>query len=95
MLKNGYIPKLIGLLKTPTYRAKTLRLLYHLSVDDRCKSMITYTDGIATLKGMVINFPQDFLAKGQSFTATVNTSIKSIDLNRFSRLMVGFVSPIL
>lgn len=26
-------------------RAKTLKLLYHLSVDDRCKSMITYTEG--------------------------------------------------
>lgn len=27
-------------------RAKTLKLLYHLSVDDRCKSMITYTEGL-------------------------------------------------
>ena len=45
MLKCGFVPKLINLLKTPTFRAKTLKLLYHLSVDDRCKSMFTYTDG--------------------------------------------------
>jgi len=63
MLKSGYIPKLIQLLKTPVYRAKTLKLLYHLSVDDRCKSMITYTDGVSMLMGMTINFPQDILAK--------------------------------
>ena len=63
MIKGGYVPKLINLLKTPAYRAKTLKLLYHLSVDDRCKSMFTYTDGIPILIGMVINFPQDFLAK--------------------------------
>lgn len=63
MLKAGYIPKLIQLLKTSQYRAKTLRLLYHLSVDDRCKSMISSTDGITTLMGMIINFPQDMLPK--------------------------------
>ena len=45
MLKGGIVPKLISLLKTPSFRGKTLKLLYHLSVDDRCKSMVTYTDG--------------------------------------------------
>ena len=45
MLKGGIVPKLITLLKTPSFRGKTLKLLYHLSVDDRCKSMVTYTDG--------------------------------------------------
>lgn len=63
MLRAGYIPRLVQLLKTPAYRAKTLKLLYHLSVDDRCKSMVTYTEGVGILMGMVINFPQDFLAK--------------------------------
>lgn len=63
MLKCGFVPRLIALLKTPVFRAKTLKLLYHLSVDDRCKSMFTYTDGIPNLIGMVINFPQDRLAK--------------------------------
>jgi hypothetical protein len=63
MLKAGYVPKLVSLLKTPIYRAKTLKLLYHLSVDDRCKSMLTYTDGVPLLLGMALHFPQDMLAK--------------------------------
>ena len=46
------------MLKTPALRARTLKLLYHLSVDDRCKSMITYTDAVPLLIGMVVNFPQ-------------------------------------
>jgi hypothetical protein len=63
MLKGGMVPKLVKLLEVPAYRAKTLKLLYHLSVDDRCKSMITYTGAVPILMGLVINFPQDFLAK--------------------------------
>ena len=63
MLKSGLIPKLVALLKTPAYRGRTLKVLYHLSVDDRCKSMITYTDAIPMLMGMVVNFPQPALAK--------------------------------
>lgn len=63
MIKHGIIPKLVNLLKTPSFRAKTLKLLYHLSVEDRCKSMITYTDGVNILMGMVVNFPQPLLAK--------------------------------
>ena len=63
MITTGMIPKLVTLLRTPAYRARTLRLLYHLSVDDRCKSMINYTEGIPLLMGMVINFPQPMLAK--------------------------------
>lgn len=63
MLKAGFVPKLVNLLKTPMFRAKTLRLLYHLSVDDRCKSMLAHTEGIPMLMGLVLNFPGDLLAK--------------------------------
>ena len=63
MLKGGLVPKLVKLLEVTAFRAKTLRLLYHLSVDDRCKSMLTYTGAVPILMGLVINFPQDFLAK--------------------------------
>lgn len=63
MIKCGYVPKLLGLLKTPVFRAKTLKLLYHLSVDDRCKVMCGQGDGMHVLMGMVINFPTDSIAK--------------------------------
>ena len=84
MLKSGMVPKLVNLLKTPSYRAKTLKLLYHLSADDRCKSMITYTDGIPILMGLVINFPQDFLAK-ELAALMVNLSYNA----RNAEMMVG------
>ena len=63
MVKCGIVPKLISLLKTPSFRSRTLKLLYHLSADDTCKSMIAYTDAVPLLMGMVINFPQNNLAK--------------------------------
>ncbi|CAE7385495.1 KAP115 [Symbiodinium microadriaticum] len=59
----GMIPKLISLLKAPAFRARALRVLYHMSIEDRCKSMFTYTDGMPLIMGMIINFPQDTLPK--------------------------------
>lgn len=44
MVKAGLIPKLVELLKRPPYRARGLRLLYHMSIDDRCKAIFAYTD---------------------------------------------------
>ena len=73
MLKHGYIPKLVLLLKTAKYRARTLKLLYHLSVDDRCKSMITYTDAMPLLMGLVINFPEEKLP-GELAALMINLS---------------------
>ena len=43
MIKGGLVPKLITLLRTPSYRARTLKLLYHLSAEEKCKAMIPYT----------------------------------------------------
>lgn len=63
MIENGHLPKMVMLLKTGAFRARTLKVLYHLSVDDRCKSMLTYTDGIQLLMGLLINFPQPMLTK--------------------------------
>jgi hypothetical protein len=88
MLKGGMVPKLVNLLKTPVFRAKTLKLLYHLSVDDRCKSMITYTDGVPILMGLVINFPQPTLAK-ELAALVVNISYNS----RNAELMIGQKVP--
>ena len=72
--QHGMIPKLINLLKTPLFRGTSLRLLYHLSIEDRCKSMFTYSDGIPLFMGMIINFPQNLLTKELAGLA-VNVSI--------------------
>jgi hypothetical protein len=73
MIKGGYIPKLVTLLKTPKYRGRILKLLYHLSVDDRCKSMITYTDAMPLLMGLVINIPEERLP-GELAALMINLS---------------------
>jgi hypothetical protein len=63
IVQLGLLPKLVQLLKQPPLRARTLKLLYHLSVDDRCKSMFSYTEGVSLVMGMVVNFPGDQLPK--------------------------------
>lgn len=80
----GMIPKLISLLKTPAFRARALRLLYHMSIEDRCKSMFTYTDGLPLIMGMIINFPQDALPK-ELAGLSVNISLNP----RNAEVMVG------
>lgn len=63
MIRYGYVPKLIGLLKTSSYRGKTLKLLYHLSVDDYAKSLFNNDGAMDQIKGLIINFPGENLAK--------------------------------
>jgi len=63
IVQQGLVPRLVQLLKVPPLRARTLKVLYHLSVDDRCKSMFTYTEGIPIMMGMIINFPQETLPR--------------------------------
>ena len=63
MLQGGLVPRLIALLSTPSYRSRALKLLYHLSQDDRCKAefarpLAAGGTGAAILTGLVVNFPQ-------------------------------------
>ncbi|RHY75564.1 hypothetical protein DYB38_013708, partial [Aphanomyces astaci] len=66
--------KTAQLLKKPPFRALTLRILYHLSMDDRCKSMFTYTEAIPIVMQLVINFPQNMVAK-ELMALGVNLSV--------------------
>lgn len=63
MFKCNYYNILISLLKQPKLRGKVLKLLYHLSVDDRFKAYISTTEGLGILMNMIINFPQDYIGK--------------------------------
>ncbi|KAG5175345.1 kinesin-associated protein [Tribonema minus] len=64
MLKGGLIPRLVDLLKRPQYRARSLRLLYHMSMDDRSKGIFAYTpEAVPILMQLILNFPQKLLAK--------------------------------
>ena len=46
LVHEGVIAKLVDLLKKPNFRHVCLKLLYHVSMDDKCKSMFTYTECI-------------------------------------------------
>lgn len=76
MVKNSLIPKLVDLLKRAPFRALSLRILYHLSIEDRCKSMFTYTEAIPIIRQLVVHFPQNMVAK-ELVALAINLTHKS------------------
>eukprot|EP00939_MAST-03C_sp_MAST-3C-sp1_P001944 g1944.t1 len=62
MIDNAIIPRLLDMLRKPVLRAPVLRLLYNLSIEDRCKSMVSYSEGgIAILLKLIVKFPKSKL----------------------------------
>ena len=59
MVKQSLVPKLVDLLKHAPFRQISLKVLYHLSMDDKCKSMFTYTEAIPIIMQLLINFPNN------------------------------------
>uniref|UniRef100_K1Q1L1 Kinesin-associated protein 3 n=1 Tax=Magallana gigas TaxID=29159 RepID=K1Q1L1_MAGGI len=53
MFKFGLLPKLVGLLPNENHRMYVLGILYHISMDDKSKSMFTYTDCIPMVMKML------------------------------------------
>lgn len=70
MLRGGLVPALVSLLGTPSFRSRSIRVLYHLSCDDRCRLSFAKplevngsnnSTGLSVLMGVVVNFPQPIL----------------------------------
>jgi len=57
------IPKLVELLKVAQYRSILLRILYHLSSDDKIKATFAYTSCIPLVYQLVIHFPDAIIGK--------------------------------
>ncbi|KAK2494481.1 hypothetical protein MC885_010841, partial [Smutsia gigantea] len=53
MVQVGLLPKLTGLLGNENYKQISMCVLYHISMDDRFKSMFAYTDCIPQLMKML------------------------------------------
>nr|XP_019956858.1 PREDICTED: kinesin-associated protein 3 [Paralichthys olivaceus] len=53
MVEVGLLPKLTGLLGDENNRQVVMRILYHISMDDRFKGMFVYTDCIPQLMQML------------------------------------------
>uniref|UniRef100_T1IWM8 Kinesin-associated protein 3 n=1 Tax=Strigamia maritima TaxID=126957 RepID=T1IWM8_STRMM len=54
MVKVGLLPKLVNLLNNERHHSIVLCILYHLSMDDKCKSLFTYTDCIPIVMKMLL-----------------------------------------
>ena len=65
MVKNSAIPKLIELLRKPKFRAVVLKMLYHLSADDKNKPMFALTEppAIPIVLQLIVNFPNKIVPK--------------------------------
>uniref|UniRef100_A0A8C5C1S6 Kinesin-associated protein 3a n=1 Tax=Gadus morhua TaxID=8049 RepID=A0A8C5C1S6_GADMO len=59
MVQAGLIPKLSSLLADEGQRQLSMFILYHISVDDRFKSMFAYTDCIPQIMKMVFECGED------------------------------------
>ncbi|KAL4635070.1 kinesin-associated protein 3-like [Arapaima gigas] len=53
MVRAGLLPKLTTLLGNKAQKHTVMRILYHISMDDRSKSMFAYTDCISQLMKML------------------------------------------
>ena len=63
MNDQGMIPKLVEILKTPGFRAQIIKLLYHLSLEDKSKATFTYTDCIPLVYQLMIHCPEPIIGK--------------------------------
>mmetsp|Transcript_18844 Transcript_18844/g.45016 ORF Transcript_18844/g.45016 Transcript_18844/m.45016 type:complete len:791 (+) Transcript_18844:200-2572(+) len=55
MVQAGIIPKAVEMMKDPPFRPVIMGLLYHISMDDKYKSMFTYTDAIPIILELLLN----------------------------------------
>ena len=53
MVKAGVLPKLVDLLKRDAFKPVVLKLLYHISTDDKTKAMFSYTDCVQMVTQMI------------------------------------------
>lgn len=63
MVKCGLLQKLVSLISNKTHQNEVLGILYHISYDDRCKSLFTYTDCIPLIMKMITEHPDPTLPK--------------------------------
>ena len=57
------IPKIVELLKVAQYRSILLRIMYHLSSDDKIKNTFAYTSCIPLVYQLIIHFPNPIVGK--------------------------------
>lgn len=59
MVNSGLLPLLVSYIRDPNLRQTAIRILYHLSMEDKHKSLFTYTEAIPFTVKMVLEDPAD------------------------------------
>ncbi|CAG0913778.1 unnamed protein product [Notodromas monacha] len=59
MVKEGLMPKIVTAMGDERHRHQAVCVLYHLSMDDKCKSMFTYTQAIPLLMKFLLDSDED------------------------------------
>lgn len=72
MADAGMVPKVVELVKAPFVRDLALGVLYHLSMDDKCKSMFTYTDCVLWVREELVNNPDETTSQPELIALAVN-----------------------
>jgi len=57
MVEQGFLPRIISTIDHPAFQTVTICLLYHLSIDDKARSLFSYTDCIPKLVQMILEAP--------------------------------------
>ncbi|XP_037073717.1 kinesin-associated protein 3-like, partial [Pollicipes pollicipes] len=58
MVNVGLLPKLVNLIPSPRQRSAAIAVLYHLSMDDKVKSMFAYTDCVPLCMKLILEWPE-------------------------------------
>lgn len=64
LVESMFLKILVDHLQKPPFRQIAIRLLYHFSMDDRCKSLMAYyQDGMTMLLQLIVHFPEQRVGK--------------------------------
>ncbi|KFB52104.1 AGAP000187-PA-like protein [Anopheles sinensis] len=92
MIRVGLLPKLVTFLSDDKHHGIVTKILYHMSLDDKIKSMFTYTDCVPVVVDMLLlNLNQksdpDLIALGINLALNRRNAAIMIENNRLHNLM--------
>ncbi|KAG2428744.1 hypothetical protein HXX76_011447 [Chlamydomonas incerta] len=72
MVKHGLIPKAVELMMVPRFQPVVLGLLYHISMEDKYKSLFTFTDCLNKMYDMLMRVQADLRNTPELIALAVN-----------------------
>lgn len=95
MVKVGFLPKLVAFLSDEKHHPMATKILYHMSLDDKVKSMFTYTDCVPMVTDMILlnicsrksESDLDLIALGVNLALNKRNAQLMVENNRLHSLM--------